>query len=499
MSRSRYQTLRLAIAATSVAIALILVLAPTFVRPVDRATGVAYSDLPAEHPQHVAARAPQKAVAVFVLCLGLWVTNIIPLPTTSLLAIALLPLLDILPQAKAFAYFGNSAVFFLLGVFILAAAMIDTGLSKRLTLLFLHRFDRSPRRLVIGVLVCASFFSLWMPEHAVAAMMYPIILEIAESLGLRRPGSTYARSLFLSLSWGAMTGGVGTYLGGARAVLAAELFQNFTEKHYPGQVAPSFVEFAIVAAPIAILLTVVAYFVITWGARAEINSISQATRMLTDRVATLGPLSGRERRLAILAAATIVAWIVLPAMSQRLLGYKIDLGVIAIVSAVLVFVLRIVQWNRIQDYVNWGVLVMYGGAVALGAAVADTRAMQWLAASVVPHLAENKWLMLVCVATISILLTEGMSNAAVVSLLLPLGFAFCEPMGISPLAMLYIVTIPAGLGYCLPMSSPPNAIAFSSGYYGIGGVVRRGMVMNLISLVAFVATALLYWPLIGLR
>jgi sodium-dependent dicarboxylate transporter 2/3/5 len=494
MSLSRRKAIRYGFAAAVTAVALVLLFGPTWIVPIHPDAGVPYSDLSPDNPAHLDARAPQRAMAVFVLCLGLWITHIIPLAATSLLAVALLPATGVMPHTQAFAYFGNSAVFFILGVFILAAAMIDTGLSKRLTLRFLQRFDKTPRRLVAGVFVCGSFFSLWMPGHAVAAMMYPLVVEVAQALRLKRPGSAYARSLFLALAWGTVIGSVGTYLGGARAILAVELYQKF----HPAAVAPSFLGYAKVTMPLVVAMTAVGYFVITLGARFEIDSITQATRMLHASVSTLGPFSPRERRLTGLMIATIAAWILLPSLAPRLLGYDVNIGVIAVVSAVLVFVLRVTDWNSAQDYVNWGVVVMYGGAVALGAGLADTHAMDWLARQLVPLLSVNTFVMVAIAAAGALILTECVSNAAVVSILLPVGFGICHELGVSPLAMMFIVAIASGLAFSLPMSSPPNAIAFSSGYFGISNMIRRGIFLNLIAFVAFLLLVWLYWPLVGL-
>jgi sodium-dependent dicarboxylate transporter 2/3/5 len=68
-----------------------------------------------------------------------------------------------------------------------------------------------------------------------------------------------------------------------------------------------------------------------------------------------------------------------------------------------------------------------------------------------------------------------------------------------PLGMMYLVAISSGLAFCLPMSSPPNAIAFSSGYYGIGDAVVRGLIMTIVALVVFLLTVWLYWPWMGVN
>lgn len=437
----------------------------------------------------------QRALAVFVLCLSSWISNLIPLPATGLMAIGLLPALGVMDAPRAFEKFGNSAVLFILGVFILAAAMIRTGLSKRMTLLLLNRFGGSPRRLIGGVLVSAAFLALWMPEHAVAAMMFPVVLGIAEGLQLR-PGSRFARRVFLALAWGSVIGGVGTLLGGARAPLALELFHET----YGGTsefVSVSFIGWMIAALPVTIVLTGVGAVLLVLP-RTDVGDISSARRMLEDQVRRLGPMSRREWRLSVLGLLTVAAWVALGGHGGGIAGVQLDLAGISILSAVGLFVLRIITWNDIQGYVNWGVVIMYGGAVALGKAVQETGALEAVARSVIPP--DVSPLALLCLmAVTAIALTETVSNTAAVAILLPVGFGLCEVAGVSPHAMLYVVTIPAGLAFTLPMSSPPNAIAYSAGFYGMRDVIRIGMLMSLLALAIFLAIAVLWWPMIGIR
>ncbi len=137
LSKAQRVSMKLAIVAAAVAAAAALILAEPFIRPTDL-------------PPGMSPAAPQRCLGVFLVCMALWFTNLSPLASTGLLAIALLPILNVMPKEQAFSLFGNSAVFFMLGVFLLAGAMISTGLSKRITLIALHRFDKSPTRLVVG-------------------------------------------------------------------------------------------------------------------------------------------------------------------------------------------------------------------------------------------------------------------------------------------------------------------------------------------------------------
>ncbi|MFI5366731.1 MAG: SLC13 family permease, partial [Candidatus Binatia bacterium] len=147
-------------------------------------------------------REGQKALAAFALCVFYWVFNVLPLMITSLLAIILLPLTGVMQSNQAYALFGNEAVFFILGAFILAACLMKSGLSTRIALSILHRFGTTPRTLLLTIFLLNAVMAFFMSEHAVAAMTFPIVVEIVSVLNLPRRRSNYARGLFLAMAWG---------------------------------------------------------------------------------------------------------------------------------------------------------------------------------------------------------------------------------------------------------------------------------------------------------
>src|SRR5574340_933115 len=172
--------------------------------------------------------AGQNAIAVFLVCLILWVSNAVPLAITSIFAIVLVPLLGVLTKQETYSLFGNEAVFFILGAFILAGAVMHSGLSNRIALNIIGRFGGSPRRLLLSVFLLAAALSFFMSEHAVAGMLFPMLLELSKSLKLRPGKSNYGKFLFLALAWGCVIGGVATFLGGARVPLAMGILKETT-------------------------------------------------------------------------------------------------------------------------------------------------------------------------------------------------------------------------------------------------------------------------------
>ncbi|HMO51497.1 MAG TPA: DASS family sodium-coupled anion symporter [Kiritimatiellia bacterium] len=427
----------------------------------------------------------QRVIGVFTLCVCLWVTGLIPLQITSILAIILLPLLNIMSSAQAFSLFGNQAVFFILGAFILSAALIDCGLSTRLTCKALDRFSASPRMLRDAILFIGAFASFWMSEHAVAAMLFPIVLNMVRAMGLKPMESRFGQSFFFALAWGCIIGGIATYLGGARNPLAAGIL--FAERG----IEISFMRLLSASFPIVVVMLIAAWAILRWCFPAEPVDMEKAHAELKREIDQIGPLSSREVRVGLVGLATILAWI----FAFKLVG----LANIALLSVAALFMMRLVRWSEIEANVNWGIILMYGGAIALGSALHTTGASTWIVENSIGQYNLTPFQLILILGVLSLLLTEFISNAAVVSVMMPVGLGLADTMGLSLEAVTLAIALPSGLSYVLPMGTPATAIAYSAGYIKRTTFIGYGLIMNTLSLIAFVLVTWLYWPLIGLK
>ncbi len=427
----------------------------------------------------------KNAIGIFACAIILWITNALPLSVTGLFVIALLPLLGVMPSKDAFALFGNSAVFFILGAFILAAAMIETGLSKRMALLMLNKFDSTPRKLLAGIMLTCASLSFIMPEHAVAAMMFPVVAAIANSLDLEKLNSNYGALLFLSLAWGAVIGGVGTLLGGARNPLAIGLLKESTGLEI------TFFEWMVAAMPIVFVMLAIAFVILNLFLKMDIHTIKPAKEVLRSELVAVGKITRAEKKVGCVMLLTVCSWI--------FIGNTIGLAVIAILSAVLLFMLNVLKWRDVESNVNWGIILMYGGAIAIGSALASTGAAEWAAMTVLDNLTLTSVIVVLILPLIAIFLTEAISNSACVAILIPIGFSIGDIVGINPIIMVFLIAIPSGLAFILPMGTPPNAIAYSAGYYTIRQILLPASILNLTAWVVFIIMVFTYWPLIGIN
>jgi len=425
-----------------------------------------------------------RAFGVFSLCIALWVTNYIPLAITSLLGMSLVPLLGVQEAGDAFSLFGDRAVFFILGALMLAAAIYKTGLGARIAYMLLLRFDKTPKRIILGVMLSAAVLSCIMPEHAVAAMLFPIVLEIAHSLGLKPKESIFGKGLFIALAWGAIIGGITTYLGGARNLLAVSLL----ERKY--DLSIGFFEWIGYVIPIPVVILFISYFVLIKFFKPELTSTEVAYNSLQQKVSLMGPPGKEELKLSLVLVTVIAVWLFFSGL--------VHISVTALLGGVAVFLIKVINWQDMVGYINWGVILMYGGAIVVATAITNTGATEWFAGQVLGNIILTPLTFILLIALFTVFLTEGISNVAAVAIMIPLAFSIGDVLAINPLAMTMLVALPGGLAFCLPMGTPPNAIAFSSGFYRISEVARVGIILNFISILVILLVALFYWPLVGL-
>jgi sodium-dependent dicarboxylate transporter 2/3/5 len=426
-----------------------------------------------------------RALTVFLACLILWVTRLLPLAVTGLFAMVAAPLLGVMPAKEAFAFFGSEPVFFIMGVFILATALLKSGLSTRLALHLLKSGAKSPKRLVLHIMLTSALLSFIMSEHAVAAMMFPLVVIITHRLNLAPQGGSYGRILFLAMAWGCVIGGIATMLGGARVALAVGLL------HDAGGGTITFAEWTLAMLPIVFVLFGFCYFLLTRFFSIDIQTVAEADSAIEEQIRDLGRPLMEEKFLGLLMIGAIAGWV--------FFGLQVGMASISILAVVLLFMFRVVEWKDLQERMEWGVILMYGGAIAISSILNSTGAGLWVTKQyVLPHL-DSPWMLMLALSLLSILLAEAMSPSAVVAIVVPIGMSVAKQFGLDPKVVVYAVASASGLAYALPMSTPPVALAYSSGYLRMKEVLLPASMMALVSWVTLLLIARFWWPLLGIH
>lgn len=431
----------------------------------------------------------QRGLAVLALCVVWWLLTPVALPVTALVGLALLPVLGVLEPREAFSLFGNQAVFFVVGVFLVAAAMLRTGLSKRLALWCMRRMAGSEDLLSGAVLLLSWGLCALVVSHAVAALMLPIVLGLIQALDLG-PRSRLARRLLLSMAWGTIVGSNLTLFSSARASLALSTYSTWMSDNAQEAAPIGFLEFSAATAGVCVLLLPIVFVWLRVAFPREGVALGPALAKLDAEVSEMGPVKPLEiRTLAVLA-------LLVP--SLVFYGPSYGLGTVALLGGALLFVLRVLQWKVAERYVNWGIVLLYGGAIAIGAGIDKSGGMAWIVESALPEGSAPMVVAVLIIAGLAMLMTEFVSNAAVIALALPAVLAVAPHLGLEGRTVTILMSVACGLAFSMPTSTPAMAMVFGTGYVGVRRVVLVGSVLSLVSLGVLVLVVSFVWPHLGL-
>jgi sodium-dependent dicarboxylate transporter 2/3/5 len=293
------------------------------------------------------------------------------------------------------------------------------------------------------------------------------------------------KGLFFALAWGCIIGGTTTILGGGRGPLAIGILEKATH----GEHTISFLEYVIYDIPLVLLLGLAGWMLLRVFFRPEIDSVQPAIDELAERMRRIGKTTLREKLVGSIMVATVVLWMAA--------GETLGIANIAILSTALLFLLGLLSWKDVEENVNWGVLLMYGGAISLGSALADTGAALWLTERVLGDWQGSPQMLMLVLGVLTLVLTEFMSNSAVIAILMPPALTLAARYGIDPRIMTMAIVLPSNFAFMLPMATPATAIAYSSGTFAPGEAVRMGLLLNAAGLAALVLLIYVYWPLLG--
>jgi len=435
-------------------------------------------------PQALAVLASTAWIAIW------WITEAIPIPVTSLLPLVLFPLSGGLDLVTAGAAFGNKIIFLYLGGFLLAIAIEQWDLHRRIALYIITLFGTGPKKMVLGFMVATGFLSMWISNTATAVMMLPIGLALVQQFGeaslgseQRRNRDNFGKVLMLGIAYAASIGGMGTLIGTPPNLVLAGVVSEIYG------VGIGFTAWMLFATPIAVLLLVLSwYYLVNHTFDLGQVKFEGGRQSIRDQLAQLGKIGFEERTVLVVFVLTALAWICRSFLLNPLMP-ALDDTIIAIGASILLFILptrnkerpTLLDWGAVKK-VPWGIMLLFGGGLAIAAAFEDSGLATWIATRLnVFHGVSLVLLLLALIALVNFL-TEITSNTATTSMILPILAPIALTMGVHPFGLMFGAAMAASCAFMLPVATPPNAVVFGSGYLGMGDMIRTGFVLNILSI-----------------
>ncbi|MGI3163484.1 SLC13 family permease [Pseudooceanicola sp. 200-1SW] len=457
---------------------------------------VVLSLLPA--PEGMAPEA-WRLVALTVWMVIWWLSEAIPLPATALLPIPMMPLLGIQEVPAITVNYGNHLIFLFLGGFILAGAMQRWGLHRRIALTIVRAIGSTPTRIVLGFMLATAFLSMWISNTATAVMMYAVGISVIEFVAAKVKDRALVRNfgvaLMLSIAFSASIGGVGTLIGTPpNALLAGLLGETYG-------IEIGFMQWMLIGLPVVLVMLPVAYLLLTRVVfPMQGLDLGGVNAVIDEEYQRLGRMDRGEIIVAVVFGAAAFFWI-----TRSFLGLPLNDAGIGMAAALLLFAIPVgrdqgfvLDWS-IARSLPWGVLMLFGGGLALAGAFSATGLAEWIGDGVAGLQGINLWLLVLIVAGVIVYLTEITSNTASTATFLPILGAVAVGLGVAPELLMVPVALGASMAFMMPVATPPNAIVFSYEEMHLSDMVKAGFLLNIVSIaVVFGAMYLLAGPVFGL-
>lgn len=401
-----------------------------------------------------------KALSLLIFIAVLWLTEATHVTVTALLVPILAVLMGIFELQSALSHFSNSTIFLFFGGFALAAALHKQKLDY---LLASKIISLAKGKLFIAVLMLfaiSAFLSMWISNTATVAMMLPLAIGMANHLDLEQDRNSIT-FILLGVAYSASIGGIGTLVGSPPNVIAA------------AQTGLSFIQWMRIGMPIVFILLPIAIVILFFFFKPKLD------RRYTPEKITFVWTINSKLTLAIFLC-TVIAWISSLPLSNLLGGIAQFDTLIALIAAVLICLTGVASWQDIEQQTEWGVLILFGGGIALSAVLKETGTSLFLAQHITTIFAATSPLFLFSIiASFVVFLTEFTSNTATAALLVPLFAGVAESLGISVIAISVMVSVACSCAFMLPVATPPNAIVFSSGLVRQQDMIRVGLLLNI--------------------
>lgn len=415
-------------------------------------------------------------LALLGFAVFLWSTEIFPLYASSLLVVTASALIlgipkGLLPPGKSYqifyAPFADPVIILFFGGFVLARALQKYALDAFLATTLLGRFGRSPSSLLLGLMLSTGFISMWMSNTAAAAMMLAVAAPILSGI---RKDNPLRKSLVLGIAFGANIGGIATPIGTPPNAIAIGFLQS------KGQPV-DFVGWVLMAFPLAVVL-----MGFSWAMLMLLFPPSE--KCVAAQIKTQSRLSGRQKSVLALTACTLLLWLTSGA-------HHLPSSLIGLASASMLFASGLLRGEDLKE-IEWEVLILMWGGLALGEVVAVTGLADRIAGLPIPP--NSQFTMVAVMCFVTVLISTFMSNTATANIMVPVVMSLPVPSS-HRLFLAVTVALSCSMAMALPISTPPNAIAFSAKELKTRDLFKAGLLVSVAGLALILAGYRMVIPL----
>jgi len=462
--------------------------------------------LPAQRGLPVAG---QRMIGLLIFSVIVWMTESVSYPVSAAMIVSLMTfLLGFSPNpAKPNTMFGtsaaltialdgfrNTALALVAAALFISAAMMRTGLDKRIALSVLARIGAKTSRVLLGVIVVGFILSFFVPSTtARVACLVPIVMGIISAFGVDKK-SRFAAVLVIATAQADSLWNVGIKTAAAQNMVAVGFIQNMlhTTITWP--------EWFIAAAPFAVVMSIILYFVLLKIIPPEVKEIEGGRETISKELAKLGPVTMSEKKLIVISLLLLFFW------STENILHPFDSSSTTIVAITLMLMpyIGIMTWKDAQSRIPWGTVLLFGVGISLGTALLTTKGAAWLATVISGVFGLRAMPALGIIAVLGaflIVIHLGFASAtALASAIIPIVIATLQSVStpVNIVGMTMILQYVVSFGFILPVNAPQNMVAYGTDTFEVKDFIKTGIPLTVIAYGLIILFSATYWKFLGL-
>ena len=411
-------------------------------------------------------------LGTIALLVALWTNEALPLGVVSLFPIILFPAFDIINTKATALNYAHPIIFLFLGGFLLAIGVEKTKLHIYISNKILGFFPSTPRGMIFSLAFTSALLSSILSNTTTTLLLISIAVFLTDEIRLKM-------RFALAIAYGANIGGILTPIGTPPNLVLLGIMEDKGLELIP------FFQWIYMVAPLVLFMIVSMSFLLSIGTKdIEITHEIQKNVLNSDQkkvVTVLFSLIG----LLLVNASIKPYWSGL-GLSET--GILLGFGILLFLPP-----FSILDWKEDNGKIPYEIILLFGAGFSIAKAfssvgLADEVAVYLVSITHLPPL-----MLLLSVAILITFTTEVTSNVAMISIMLPVIYSVTELAGVNTTLFMMVATLCASYAFMLPIATPPNAIAMSTGAINVKDMMRYGIVLNIIGVVAIVTIATYFW------
>jgi sodium-dependent dicarboxylate transporter 2/3/5 len=441
--------------------------------------------------------APKVGLGALLWIFSWWVTECLPLGLAALLAPLVFSMSGILPWKASLSAFMDPIIWIFMAGFVLAASFRKWELDRRISVLLASMYRGNNPKVAALFVGALPVFVLTLTGSITAStsVVLPLVVAYLTMVGVK-PGSRYSEGSVLALAQAATAGAMLFLIS-----TPPNLIAKATVAKFAGGFELTFFDWLVVGTPHAVIGLLVTWFITFRFLKPEMKTLNVDRGRLVKARRELGRMSRGEIVVLGITLTAIGLWI-FPSLVRafaegdpglRPLASGLSTVMPEAMPAVLVLLaaglLRVkgepvLRWEELARAIDWNVVFLFGGGIALGLGLEASGFAYWVAGGFSSFLGSGAtaWTIFAVAALLGFALSYAASNTAAALIATPIAGTLALGAGVSPIGPIIGAALACSIGSAIPSTTPPMAIVYSSGFVKIWDMIKVGVVSDLIRL-----------------